>query len=316
MSIKKVPSLSLKDYSSKDQSLREKFIQDLYNSFEKYGFVIIKDHTIPKELLKKVYQLQEQLFNLPLDVKNKLIMNNGGQRGYTPFGTENAKGSNFKDLKEFYHIGREFKNDEPESKEYPPNAWINEIPDFKDTFIELYEKLESIGNDLLEALTYTLDVPQDFFKERTENGNTVLRLLHYPPLPDHVEPGQVRAGSHTDINLISLLIASQGGKGLMLMDKEGEWVEVDSNPDEIAINIGDMLSLITNDILKSTIHKVLNPSDPSLNKSRYSVPMFIHPKKGVILSELDKFKGKGTKYPAIESDEFLNQRLKEIGLKK
>lgn len=315
MSQRKVPSLSLKDYSSSDPAVRQKFIDDLYNSFKEYGFVVIKDHSIPIDLMQKAYKLQEQLFSLPVETKNKYIMNNGGQRGYTPFGTEHAKDAKVSDLKEFFHIGRDYKETEPEATLYPQNVWINDIPEFKDTFKKLYAQLENVGDVLLEALTPSLEVPKDFFKTRTYNGNTVMRLLHYPPIPDHLEPGQVRAGRHTDINLITLLLAAQGG-GLQLQDKDGQWLEVGANPDEIAVNMGDMLSRMTNDVLPSTVHQVVNPSDPALNKSRYSMPLFLHPRKGVILSELPKFKGQGTKYPDIESDEFLNQRLKEIGLKK
>lgn len=311
----KVPALSLKDYKSQDSAVREKFIQDLYNSFKEYGFVVIKDHAIPKDLMQKAYKLQEELFKLPLSTKQKYIMNNGGQRGYTPFGTEHAKDFKVSDLKEFWHVGRDYKESEPEYDYYPKNVWINEVPDFKETFKELYAKLESAGDDILEALTGPLEVDKNFFKERTYNGNTVMRLLHYPPIPEHIEPGQVRAGRHTDINLITLLISAQGG-GLQLLHKNGTWVDVEANPDEIAINMGDMLSRMTNDVLPSTVHQVVNPADPAQNKSRYSLPFFVHPRKGVILSELPKFKGQGTKYPDIESDEFLHQRLKEIGLKK
>ena len=312
---RQVPVLSLKDYKSQDKAVKDKFIKDLYNSFHEYGFVVVKDHSIPKNLMQKAYALQEKLFQLTLPEKNSYVQNNGGQRGYTPFGTENAKGFSVKDLKEFWHVGREYKPTDAEYSVYPKNVWPSQLPDFENTFTELYRQLESMGDELLEALTYSLNVPQDFFKQRTYNGNTVMRLLHYPPVPSHLEPEQIRAQAHTDINLLTALISAQGA-GLQLLDKDGSWVEVHANPDEVAINMGDMLSRITNDVLPSTVHRVVNPADPSKNQSRYSMPFFIHPRKEVLLSELPKFQGQGTKYPDILADDFLHQRLKEIGLKK
>lgn len=164
MSIKKVPALNLNDYLSSDESVKQKFVKDLYNSFKEYGFVVLQNHTISKELMDKAYALQKQLFDLPLETKQKFIMNNGGQRGYTPFGTENAKGFNVKDMKEFYHVGREFKETDLEYEFYPKNVWPLEIPEFKDTFMQIYGELEKAGDILLEALTESLDVPKDFLK--------------------------------------------------------------------------------------------------------------------------------------------------------
>jgi isopenicillin N synthase-like dioxygenase len=315
MTLRKVPVLSLKHYHSSKKEEQKEFVDALYNSFKEYGFVVIKDHNIPKELMTKAYKMQEELFKLPEEVKKKFFLNNGGQRGYTPFGSENAKGYSVKDLKEFWHIGREYKPEEAEYTMYPHNVWVPELTNFKETFTELYDLLEKTGNDVLEALTYNLDVEKDFFKVRTYNGNTVMRLLHYPPVPDHLEPNQIRAQAHSDIDLLTTLIAAQGS-GLQLLDKNGKWLDIQANPDEIVINMGDMLSRITNDVLPSTIHRVVNPADPTKNTSRYSLPCFFHPRHGVMLQELPKFKGQGKKYPDIESDEFLQQRLKEIGLKK
>lgn len=308
-----VPRLKLSHYLGKDKLLRDNFIKDLYNSFLEYGFVVIADHNIPFDLMNDTFKVQAELFKLPVDIKNKYCLNNGGQRGYTPFGQENAKGASVKDLKEFWHVGREFDNNDPDKKLYHQNVWVDELPNFKESILKLTGFLDNIGNNILEALTYSFDVDKEFFSQRVRNGNSVLRLLHYPPIADGIDPRQIRAASHTDINLITLLIASKQS-GLQLLDKNGCWLDVKSDPNDLVVNMGDQLSRITNDVLKSTIHRVINPVGENI--SRYSAPYFIHPRKEVVLSALPKYEGLGEKYPDINSHDFLMERLKEIGLKK
>lgn len=307
MSIRKVPALSLKEYLSQDPVKKEKFAKDLYNSFKEYGFVVLKDHTIPEDLMTRVFKAQSDFFNLPVDLKNKHDMNNNGQRGYTKFGTEHAKGSAFKDLKEFFHVGRE---------QYLPNTWPVEVPDFKPSIESLIKELDSIGNILLSALGTQLGCGPDFLPGIVKDGASVLRLLHYPPVPEGITPGEVRASSHTDIDGLTLLISPPGmQKGLELLDADGNWLPVDADSGTIVCNLGDMISRMTNYELKSTVHRVVNP-DRQNNVSRYSIPWFIHPRAEVVLNLLPKYQGETPKDPIVTADEFLNERLKEIGLKK
>ena len=304
--MKKVPALNLNDYLSTDVGVKDKFVKDLYNSFKEYGFVVLNNHPISPDLIKKVYKIQEDLFNLPLSVKTQHDLNNSGQRGYTKFGTENAKDTpNLKDLKEFWHIGRE---------NVIANTWPQELPEFKPTFEELVEKLDKVGDLILEALGESLGCQPGYLSGIVKDGNSVLRLLHYPPVPPSIKDGQVRAAAHTDIDLLTLLLAAQGG-GLELLTAEKEWLAIDSNPNSIAVNLGDMLSRMCNFQLPSTVHRVVNP-DPTKNFSRYSIPYFIHPRNDVVLNLLPKFEKETPLEPIVTAGEFLDERLKEIGLKK
>lgn len=313
-SSRKVPSLDLNDYLSKDEAVKQKFSDDLYNSFKEYGFVILKGHTINKESLQKAYEVQEKFFRLPVETKTKYFLNNGGQRGYTPFGTENAKGFKLADLKEFFHSGRDQFSSHVDSSVYPSNVWPDEVPEMKQTFSSLYVELEKVGDLLLEALEPSLGVKKGFFKEITQDGNTVMRLLHYPPIPEGENKEKLRAAKHADIDLLSLLISASSG-GLEILDKDGSWLAIESDAASIVVNAGDQLELITNGEIPSTIHQVVNPN-PENNVSRFSSPFFVHPRNEVTLSPLEKFKNNGKTFEPITAGEFLHQRLKEIGLKK
>ena len=314
MELKKVPKLNISDYDSPNLSTRKKFIDKLYSSFREFGFVVIKNHSIALEDLSKSQQSAKELFNLPLENKIKyFVPNSGGQRGYTPFGKEHAKGSNFMDLKEFWHVGRDTSKKSNYNDKYPENVWPQELPLFRPTSTALFSSLESLGDKILEALTSKLGVPTNYFKEMTEHSNSVLRLLHYPPIPSGTDSRCIRAAAHEDINLLTLLVSASSG-GLELKNQDGTWSPVDANPEEIIVNVGDMLSRITNDTLPSKTHRVVNPS--ASNTSRYSSPFFIHPRNDFVLKCLDSCKGTGEKYAPITSDDFLMQRLKEIGLKK
>lgn len=312
--MRKVPVLSLEEYINGNKKGKALFGCQLIAAFKEYGFAIIKNHSIRPELLKKAYELSKQLFDLPQDNKNNYhIPGGGGQRGYTAFGVEHAKGVSVKDLKEFWHVGRELSEKSPYKKSYPSNVWPSEIKDFKETFEEIYKELDLAGKIILEALAPMLGVNESYLSSRVDQGNSILRLLHYPPIPEGTDPRCIRAAAHGDINFITLLVSATAS-GLELLDKDGKWIPVDSDPNTIIVNVGDMLSRITNDVLPSTIHRVVNPVD--CTSSRYSIPFFIHPRPEVVLSCLDNFKELGEKYADISSHDFLMERLKDIGLKK
>lgn len=315
MSLRKVPSLSLNDFLSSDKKTKDKFIKDLHNSFKEYGFVVLKNHIIDSKFIDEAYAVQKKLFDLDIEIKKKYILpGSGGARGYTPFGTEHAKGNPAKDLKEFWHIGRDLKPYDNDYKEYAPNIWVKELPEFKDEFLKIYSELEKVGDIVLEALEPSMGVEKGFFKKMTHNGNSILRLLHYPPIPEGEDPNCVRASAHSDINLITCLISGTTN-GLELLDKNGKWIPVDCDHNNIVVNVGDMLSRICNDYLPSTVHRVVNPAKEK-NISRLSMPFFLHPRKEALLSCLPKYGKPNSKYPDITSDDFLMERLRDIGLKK
>jgi isopenicillin N synthase-like dioxygenase len=313
MNTRKVPALSLKNYTEGTPKQRGQFVKDLYSAFLEYGFVVLKNHSVDEALLNKAYSLSKTFFESPVSEKKKYhIPGGGGQRGYTPFGQEHAKGVSVKDLKEFWHVGRELPKGHKYTNVYPANVWPEMIPEFKDVYLKIYEELDQAGAAILAALAEALKLPKGFFDNMMQDGNSILRLLHYPPIPEGVDPRCIRAAAHEDINLITILVSATAA-GLELKDKNGEWLAIESDPNNLIVNIGDMLSRITNNVLPSTTHRVVNPNNGK-NESRYSAPYFIHPKSEIVLSCLDSCKGDGAKYPDITAGEFLNQRLKEIGL--
>lgn len=306
-----VPELSLESYITGTPSERAGFIEGLYEGLKYFGFIILKDHGVETRLLDKAYQLAAEFFALPEDEKNTYITGVGGQRGYTPFGREHAKGRDIPDLKEFWHVGREFPEGHDLNKIYSPNIWPNKPAGFEEIFLKLYSGLEEAGHIMLEALTPSLDLPEDFFRTMATDGNSILRLLHYPPIDDGAPAGAIRAAAHEDINLITILV-SANGSGLELLDKDGNWLAIDTAPENLIVDSGDMLARITNDIIPATTHRVVNPQGP--NASRYSMPFFMHPFPDSVLSCLESCKMDGAKYSDITAEDFLNQRLKEIGL--
>jgi isopenicillin N synthase-like dioxygenase len=312
---RKVPVLSLKSYTEGSQNDQLKFIDELFFGFKEYGFIILKDHDVHSDLLAKAYQMSQQFFSLPNEVKMQYAKVAGGQRGYTPFGTEHAKDSPVMDLKEFWHVGREVPASHKFAKYYPQNVWPNnEIKEFRKTFEQIYGSLEQAGAAMLQALTFPLEVPNHYFDTMTHEGNSILRLLHYPPIPEGVDPRCIRAAAHEDINLITILPAATTS-GLQLKDRDGTWLDIESDPGTLIVDAGDMLARATNDVIPSTTHRVINPQD-GRNESRYSMPFFMHPHPEAILSCIPSCKGEGAKYPDISSHDFLLQRLKEIGLLK
>jgi isopenicillin N synthase-like dioxygenase len=237
----------------------------------------------------------------------------GGHRGYTAFGREHAKDSKHPDLKEFWHVGRELPEGHRLKSFFSNNIWPEEITGFEKTFKALFQALDDTGRIMLEALTHPLELPRTYFSEMTQYGSSILRLLHYPPIPEGVDPNRIRAAAHEDINLITLLVSAQGA-GLELLTREGEWIPVETDPENIIVDSGDMLARITNDIIPATTHRVVNPKGE--NKSRYSMPFFMHPNPDALLECIPSCRGAGEKYPPILANDFLMQRLREIGLTK
>lgn len=312
--LRKVPTLSLRSYTEGEKSEQVQFIDQLFRGIKDYGFIILKDHDVEVELLTKSYNMLREFYALPTETKMKYAGVHGGQRGYTPFGQEHAKDSPVMDLKEFWHVGREVAAGHPLKQYYPDNVWPIEFAEFKQTFSSLYLKLEQAGKAMLQALTFPLDVPDFYFDNMVQDGNSILRLLHYPPIPAGADPRCLRSAPHEDINLITILPAATAS-GLQLKDRDGQWLDVVSEPNTLIVDAGDMLSRLTNEVIPSTTHQVINTPEAT-HSSRFSMPFFMHPHPEAILSCLPSCKGQGAKYPDISAHDFLMQRLREIGLLK
>jgi isopenicillin N synthase-like dioxygenase len=314
--LRQVPTLSLGSYLHGSQDDKVKFIEQLFHGIKDYGFIILKDHDVSKELLEQAYTILAKFYNLNEKQKlNYVSEMGGGQRGYTAFGKEHAKGSPVKDLKEFWHVGREVPEGHAFAKYYPKNIWPDDtVPEFRPVFAKLFAQLEQAGIQMMEALSYPLQVETDYFTKMVVEGNSILRLLHYPPIPEGVDPRCIRAAEHEDINFITILPAATTS-GLQLKDRDGTWLDIECDYGSLIVDAGDMLARITNDVIPSTTHRVINPQDGT-NKSRYSMPFFMHPHPESVLSCLPSCRGTGAKYPDISSHEFLMQRLREIGLVK
>lgn len=309
-----VPVLSLKNYILGSPEDRDGFVEDLFEGLKYYGFIVLRDHPIDIDRLNKAYQLSKELFALPEEAKRSYIYKPGaGLRGYTPFGKEHAKDSKFPDLKEFWHVGRDLPDGHRLKSTFPENMWPKELPEFQKSYAQLYQDLDDVGRIILKALTGPLNVPSDYFDKMTEAGSSILRLLHYPPIAAGVDPNCIRAAAHEDINLITLLV-SASASGLELKTRTGEWLPIVSEPNDIIVDSGDMLARITNDVIPATTHRVVNPKGPNL--PRYSMPFFMHPNPDAVLSCIDSCRGTGAKYEDITSEDFLMQRLQDIGLTK
>ncbi len=309
-----VPELSLSDFITGTPTQKNQFVEDLFRGLKHFGFIVLKDHPIDDDLLAHAYDLSQQLFALPLENKMKLISSAGaGQRGYTPFGKEHAKDSQFPDLKEFWHVGREWSSNSRYANDFPPNIWPEQIADFRSVFSKIFTELDGVGRIILRALTGPLELPENYFDGMVNEGNSILRLLHYPPIPEGADPNCIRAAAHEDINLITVLV-SASASGLELKSRDGTWLPIETQANNLIVDSGDMLARITNDVIPSTTHRVVNPKGP--NTSRYSMPFFMHPNPDAMLSCIPSCRGDGAKYPDILSEDFLRQRLREIGLMK
>ena len=310
--MKHVPTLDIRRYDSD----RNAFVAEIGAAYREFGFCCISGHGIARELIDGSYDVFRRFFALPTDTKMRYhVPGSGGARGYTPFKVETAKDSQYADLKEFWHIGREIPRDSKFAELMPPNLWPAEVPDFKRYGYGLYEALDQLGTRVLRALALHIRQPENFFEDKTDVGNSILRPIHYPPITDENVPN-VRAGAHEDINFITLLVGASA-EGLEVLTREGEWLPITTEGDAIVVNIGDMLQRLSNHVYPSTTHRVVNPPNENARKPRYSVPFFLHPNPDVMLDPLDSCitPDNPRRYDtSISSHEYLLQRLREIKL--
>jgi isopenicillin N synthase-like dioxygenase len=310
-----IPSVDLKDYTDGDAATRARLVETLGGGLREFGFLNVGGHGIPQELIRETYELWQRFFELPEDVKRRYAGVVGGARGFTPFGVEHAKNNPTPDLKEFWHVGQELAAGHPYRQDYPDNVWPSEIPDLQERTLSLYRSLERVARALLQALADHFELPRETFSSMMEDGNSVLRVIHYPPVAPGVDPA-VRAAAHEDINLITLLCEATDS-GLEILTRDGEWLAVEAPPGQIVVDAGDMLSRFTNEVVPATTHRVVNPPS-AVNRERYSMPFFVHPYSACPLDIQERFVSadRPPKYPPITAGEFLDQRLREIGLKK
>ena len=311
-----IPSVDLADFLSGDTVRKNDFVQKLGKAYEEVGFVAVKNHGVPDQLIGDLYKYVQEFFSLPLDHKKKYeIPELAGQRGYTSFGKEHAKGSDAPDLKEFFQYGQ-VPRDNYKEEEYPANVQVGEVAPFNITFDDAYRAFEKSGKSLLQAIALYLGMDEHYFDDYVHNGNSILRAIHYPPIT-HEPASAIRAEQHEDINLITLLVGASAD-GLEILTKQGEWIPVTSLPDQIVVNVGDMLQRFTNNKLCSTTHRVVNPKRELWHTSRFSIPFFLHPRSSMSLRCLDSTVD--ASHPKLYEDatagEYLDERLREIGLKK
>lgn len=312
-----IPVVDLSEFLSHNLELKISFVEKLGKAYQEVGFVAVKNHGIPKEVINQLYNCVKEFFSLPLDKKLQYeIVGLAGQRGYTSFGKEHAKGSNNPDLKEFFQYGQNVEDDDPIKSEYPENIKVNEVEGFNETLYEAYKYFQKSSIAILQAIALFLGYDEKHFDNYIYNGNSILRCIHYPPIT--YEPvSAIRAEQHEDINLITLLVGASAD-GLEILSNKKQWELVVSLPDQIVVNVGDMLQRLTNNKLRSTTHRVVNPPRYLWNTSRFSIPFFLHPKSSMSLACLgnciDETYPKV--YPDITAGEYLDERLREIGLKK
>ena len=310
-----IPSVDLTEFLSDDADRKQKFVNEIGKAYEEIGFVALKGHFLSDELVTNLYNEIKKFFALPVATKRKYeIEGIGGQRGYVSFGKESAKGKKEGDLKEFWHFGQYVEDNPSLEAEYPANVHVEELPAFNSVGKETYKMLEKTGVYVLRALALFLELDEHYFDKYAKNGNSILRPIHYPPITSEPKDA-VRAAAHGDINLITLLMGAQG-KGLQVQNHKGEWLDAIAEPDELVINVGDMLSRHSNNRLKSTIHRVVNPPREKWGTSRYSIPFFMHPISEMPLNCLENCidDAHPKLYEDITAGEFLNERLIELGL--
>lgn len=312
-----IPVVDLDFFVKGTAAQKQQFVADLGKAYEDVGFVAVKNHGIPDQLIRDLYKYVQAFFSLPAETKLEYEKRElAGQRGYTSFGREHAKGFDAPDLKEFFQFGQTVEDGDPIKKDYPENVTVAEIPAFTPTFRNAYKAFEKSGKALLQAIALYLGLAEHYFDEYVHNGNSILRAIHYPPIKQ--EPASaIRAEQHEDINLITLLVGASAD-GLQILTKQAEWVGVTSLPEQIVVNVGDMLQRLTNNRLRSTTHRVVNPPRELWGTSRFSIPFFLHPKGsmnlaclgGCVTDEHPKA------YEDATAGEYLDERLREIGLKK
>lgn len=315
-----IPSLDLSDFYNGDPEKKKTFVATLGEAYNNIGFVAIRNHFLTQEMQDRLYSAIKRYFALPDDLKKKYERTAlAGQRGYTGKGKEHAKGRNTGDLKEFYHVGQELPANELVTEGYPANVWPDEVPELKEASVDVYKALQKTGTYMLRAIALYLGLSEDYFDSRIRNGNSILRPIHYFPIenPGDVPADAVRAAEHGDINLITLLMGASAD-GLQVLRRDGKWIPITALPDQLVVNVGDMLERLTNKKLKSTIHRVVNPPRDRMNVPRYSIPFFMHPRSEMSLAALPDCVSEENPrvWEDITAGEFLDQRLREIGLKK
>ncbi|HSC54205.1 MAG TPA: 2-oxoglutarate and iron-dependent oxygenase domain-containing protein [Phnomibacter sp.] len=312
-----IPVVDLALFNHGTDSERKAFVYELGRAYEDVGFVAVKNHGIPDDLIEELYRYVQEFFALPQPTKSSYEKPElAGQRGYTSFGKEHAKGSTAPDLKEFFQYGQTVEDSDPVASEYPANVSVNEVPQFSPTLFRAYRNFEKSGRALLKAIAIYLGLDEQYFEPFVVNGNSILRAIHYPPITQEPKSA-IRAEQHEDINLITLLVGASA-EGLQIQTLDGEWVAVTALPGQIVVNVGDMLQRLTNNRLRSTTHRVVNPSREKWGTSRFSIPFFFHPRSSMNLACLpiciDSDHPKA--YADATAGEYLDERLREIGLKK
>lgn len=318
-----IPSLDLADFTTGSPEKKAAFVQKLGEAYQNIGFVAIKNHGLSKDLQDRLYASIAAFFALPDAAKSQYEKPEiGFQRGYTGKGKEHAKGRNTGDLKEFYHVGQDLSfipDSDPIKAEYPANLWPEEVPQLKQDALEAYQTLENAGRQMLRAIALHLGVEEDYFEGKVAHGNSILRQIHYFPIenPDEVPADAVRAAEHGDINLITLLMGASAD-GLQVLRRDGKWIPITALPDQLVVNVGDMLERLTNKKLKSTIHRVVNPPRAMMHTSRFSIPFFMHPRSEMDLTCLSSCvtEAQPKQFTDSTAGEFLEERLRELGLRK
>jgi len=312
-----IPKVDLREYVSGDAEAKKAFVAKLGAAFEDVGFVSVIGHGVPDDLIESLYGEVKSFFSMPGDVKkNYEVPGLAGQRGYTSFGREKAKQSEVADLKEFYQFGQVVEDADPISSEYPDNVAVSELPEFNHITREAYKAFEVAGAHLLRAISVYLGLDENYFDPKIQNGNSILRAIHYPPISSEPDSA-IRAEEHEDINLITLLVGASA-EGLQLLNKADEWIPITAGPGEIVVNVGDMLQRLTNNVLRSTTHRVVNPPREMWHTSRFSIPFFLHPRSEMRLDCLESCitTERPLAYEPITGGEYLDERLRQIGLKK
>jgi isopenicillin N synthase-like dioxygenase len=304
----RVAELSLKAYTDGSDTDRAAFSRAFLAGLQRHGFVILKDHGVDTGLLGRAYALAQQVFALPDAVKHRYA---AGMRGYTPFGVEHAKDTQVADLKEFWQIGHEPAAGGADPQPFPPNVWPAEAPEFRPTFQALFDRLNETGVVLLRALAPGLGLPERHFDPLVRRGTSILRVLHYPPLGSRVDPHAVRSARHEDINFLTIMVAAEGA-GLELLDRDGTWLPVETEPSNLIVDSGDMLARMTGGLIPATTHRVVNPEGPNI--SRYSMPFFMHPTLDTSLAVLPSCMSQGVAPAPITAGEYLEERLRAIGM--
>jgi isopenicillin N synthase-like dioxygenase len=309
-----IPTLDLTDFTAGASSSRSRFVQTLGEGLVELGFLNVEGHGIDSSLIRGTYDLWKRFFALPEETKKQYAGIAGGAIGFTPFGVEHAKDNPLPDQKEFWHVGQEAPEGHPLRDVYPRNVWPAEIPEIRQPTERLYESLERVAESLLRALAEYFSLPAETFASMMRMGNSVLRIIHYPPVAPELEPA-VRAAAHEDINLITLLCGATDS-GLEILTRDGAWLPVESGEGQIVVDAGDMLSRVTNGVVPATTHRVVNTA-AARNRERYSMPFFVHPYPACDLTVLNRFVSaeRPVRFPPITAGGFLEQRLREIGLK-